>query len=120
MTVYYEEIMGLWKKGNFFDAISYFSQWLSKGLLSVKGIESFGKNLSEFWKLVEAACEENPEVMFSLYQMLKEERNWDDETLCKELKIGGEVIEEIRSRHKPRSEGLGLKMLYELFPQMAV
>ncbi len=120
MTVYYEEIMELWKAEKFFEAISYFSQWLSKGLLSDKEIESFGKNLSEFWELIELECEESAEVMFSLYEMLKEERNWDDETLCKELEISGEAIEEIRSRHKPRSEGLGLKMLYELFPQMAV
>jgi hypothetical protein len=78
------------------------------------------KNLSKFWELVEVECEENAEVMFNLYEMLKKVRNWDDKTLCKELRISEKAIEEIKSRHKPRSEGLGLRMLYELFPQMAV
>jgi hypothetical protein len=53
-------------------------------------------------------------------QALKKAKNWDDETLCKKLKISGKAIEDIRNRHKPRSEGTGLKMLYGLFPQMAV
>ncbi len=120
MTAYYEEIMKLWETGKFFEAISYFSQCLSKDLLSEDEIESFAKNLSKFWKLIEVECEENAEVMFNLYEMVKKERNWDDETLCKELKISGEAIEEIRNRHKPSSDGVGLRMLYELFPQMAV
>ncbi len=120
MTAYYEEIMELWKEGNFFDAISFFSQWLSKGLLTEKETERFKKNLSDFWKLMEVESEENPAVMLTLYRMLKKARNWDDKTLCKKLRIREKAIEEIKGRHKPRSEGVGLKMLYELFPQMAV
>jgi len=65
-------------------------------------------------------CEENPEVVFTLYEMLRKAKNWDDETLRKELRISKKVIEDIKNRHKPRSEAVGLKMLYELFPQMAV
>jgi hypothetical protein len=30
------------------------------------------------------------------------------------------TIESIKNRRKPRAEGVGLKMLYELFSQMAV
>jgi hypothetical protein len=52
--------------------------------------------------------------------MLKKTRNWDDETLCKKLRINKRAIEDIKNRHMPSSEGTGLKMLYELFPQMAV
>ncbi len=70
--------------------------------------------------MIEAECEENPEVMFSLYEMLKKARNWDDETLCNKLRISKKSIQDLKNRHKPRSEGVGLKMLYELFPQMAV
>ena len=120
MTAYYEEIMELWKEGKFSDAIGYFDQWISKGLLSEQEMESFNKNLSKFWEFIEVECEENAEVIFNLYEMLKKVRNWDDETLCKELRISEKAIEEIKNRHKPRPEGLGLRMLYELFPQMAV
>ena len=120
MTAYYEEIMELWKEGKFFDAISYFSEWLSKGLLIEDESKNFSISLSKFWELVEVECEENAEIMFALYEMLKRARNWDDETLCKELRISEKAIKEIKSRHKPRAEGSGLKMLYELFPQMAV
>jgi len=52
--------------------------------------------------------------------MLKKAKNWDDETLSKELKISGKAIEAIKNRHGTRSKTVGLKMLYELFPQMAV
>ncbi len=120
MTVYYEEILELWKAGNFFDAVRCFSLRMQKGLVSEEESQSFKKELVKFWELIEAECEENPEVTFSLYQMLKKNRNWDDEAFCKELRIDKRVIEDIKSRRCPRSEGVGLKMLYELFPQMAV
>ena len=64
--------------------------------------------------------EENTEVLFSLYEMLKKARNSDDDELCRKLRISQKAIEDIKNRRKPRSEGLGLKMLYELFPGMAV
>ena len=120
MTAYYEEIMELWKAGKFFDAISYFDQWISKGLLSNQEMESFNKHLSKFWEFIEVECEENAEVMFSLYEMLKKARNWEDEMLCKKLKVSSKAIEDIKNHHGPRSEAVGLKMLYELFPQMSV
>lgn len=120
MSVYYEEIMELWKAGKFFEAISYSCLWMAEGLFNQEKTENLKKNLPKFWELVEAECEENPEVMVYLYEMVKKVRNWDDKTLCKELRIGEKAIEEVKSRHKPRSEGLGLKLLYELFPQMAV
>jgi len=120
MTAYYEEIMELWKEGKFSDAIGYFDQWISKGLLSEQEMESFNKNLSKFWEFIEVECEENAEVMFSLYEMLKKARNWDDQTLRRRLRISEKALEGIKNRHKPRSVAVGLKMLYELFPQMAV
>ena len=120
MAAYYEELMEFWQAANFSDAISHFSRWMSKGVLAQEEIENFNQNLTEFWELVEVECEENSEVMFTLYEMIKRERDWDDEKLRKKLKISGKAIEDIRNRRKPRSEGLGLKMLYELFPQMAV
>jgi hypothetical protein len=52
--------------------------------------------------------------------MLKRARNWDDETLCAKLKISEKAIEDIKNRHNPSSEAVGVKILYELFPQMAV
>jgi hypothetical protein len=97
-----------------------FGQCLLKGLLLQEEIENLSRNLSEFWELVEKECEENAEVVFNLYEMLKKARNWDDKTLQKKLRISGKAIEDIKSRHKPRSEAVGLKMLYELLPQMAV
>ena len=120
MTVYYQEIIELWQTGNYFDAITFFSQWLSKGLLLEKETYSFNKNLSKFWEFIEVECEENAEVMFSLYEMLKKARNWDDQTLRRRLRISEKALEDIKNRHKPRSVAVGLKMLYELFPQMAV
>ena len=120
MTAHYEEIMELWKAGKFFDAISCFGQWIPGGLLSQKEIENLNKNLLKFWELVEVECEENAEVMFNLYEMLKKARNWDDETLRKELRISEKAVEDIKRRRRPRSKTVGLKMLYELFPQMAV
>ena len=107
-------------KEKFFDAISYFSQWISGGLLNQKEIESFNQNLAKFWELVEVELEENAEVLFNLYEMLKKTRNWDDETLHKELRISEKAIEDIKRRRRPTSKKVGLKMLYELFPQMAV
>ncbi|HUL38572.1 MAG TPA: hypothetical protein VLW47_12895 [Thermodesulfobacteriota bacterium] len=120
MTTYYEELMELWKAGKFFDPIRYFSRWMSEGLVSEEEIESFNKNLSKFWEIVEVECEENPEVMFTLYEMLRNARCWDNQTLCRKPKISQKALEDIKNHHKPKSEGLGLKMLYELFPQMAV
>jgi hypothetical protein len=120
MTAHYEEIMELWKAGNFFHAIGYFCHWILEGLESEGESKSFNKDLARFWELVEEECEENAEFMFCLYEMLKKVRNWDDETLCRELRISEKAIEDIKKRHKPRSEGVGLRMLYELFPQMAV
>jgi len=55
-----------------------------------------------------------------VYQMLKKARNWDDETLCRELRISANALEDIKNLRLPISDGVGLKMLYELFPQMAV
>lgn len=107
-------------KGKFFDAISYFSQWISGGLLNQKEIESFNRNLAKFWELVEVELEENAEVLFNLYEMLKKTRNWDDETLRKGLRISEKAVEDIKRRRRPTSKKVGLKMLYELFPQMAV
>ncbi len=112
--------MELWKEAKFFDAIRYFSAWMPKGLVTTEEGESFKKELAEFWELVEVECEENPEFVFTLYQMIKRDRNWNDKALCKELGIGKQALEDIKNRHKPRSEGVGLRMLYELFPQMAV
>ena len=120
MTVYCEEIMELWKAGEFFGGISYFGQYLSKGLLLQEEIENLSKNLSEFWELVEKECEEDAEVVFNLYEMLKKARNWDDKTLQKKLRISEKTLEDIKSHRRPRSKAVGLKMLYELFPQMAV
>jgi len=120
MTVHYQKIMELWQAGKFFEAISYSNWLMSENLLNEEEIGNFSKNLSKFWELVEVECEENVEVMFNLYKMLKKARKWDDETLCKKLTISKKAIEEIKSHHNPRSEGLGLRMLYELFPQMAV
>jgi hypothetical protein len=116
MTAYYEEIMELWKLGKFFDAIKYFSRWMPEGLVTEEESKIFNKELPKFWELVEMECEENPEVMFNLYEMLKKARNWDDETLCQRLKISDEAIEDIKNRQKPRSKAVGLRMLYELFP----
>ena len=112
--------MELWKAGEFFDAISYFAQWIPKGLVSHEEIESLNKNLVKFWELVEVECEKNAEVLFNLYEMLKKARNWDDETLQKELRISEKAVEDIKGRRRPRSKKVGLKMLYEPFPQMAV
>jgi hypothetical protein len=53
-------------------------------------------------------------------RMIKKVRNWDDKTFYKKLRISEKAIEEIKSHHNPRSDDLGLKVLYELFPKMAV
>ncbi len=120
MNNQYGKIMELWEAGNFFEAIRFFSQWMSKGLVTEKETERFNKNLSKFWEFIEVECEENGEVMFSLYEILKKARNWDEEALCNKLRIDKRAIEDIKLRHKPRCEGVGLRMLYELFPGMAV
>jgi len=41
--------------------------------------------------------------------MVKKTRNWDDETLCKELRISEGGLEEMKVGHKPKVEGLGLR-----------
>jgi hypothetical protein len=120
MTGRYEEIMELWKAGKFFDAIKSLRQLTQEDPLHQEKIESFKQNLANFWELIEAECKENADVMFSLYEMLKRVRHWDDEALCKELRISEKAIEDIKKRCNPRSDAVGLKMLYELFPQMAV
>ena len=120
MTAHYEEITELWKAGNFLDAIRYFSRWMPKGLVSEEESESFKKELAKFWELVEVECEENPEVVFTLYEMLRKDRNWDDEALRRKLRISQKAIEDVKSRRRTRSEAVGLRMLYELFRQMAV
>jgi len=56
MALYYEEITELWKAGKFFAAISYFGQWISKGLLSQEEIENLDKSLVKFRELVEREC----------------------------------------------------------------
>lgn len=76
-------------------------------MLLEKETYRFNKNLSKFWELIEVECEENPEVMLSLYKMLRKVRKWNGKTLCKKLRISEKAIEGIRNRHKPRSEGVG-------------
>ncbi len=120
MAACYDEVVELWRAGKFFDAISHFSDWLSKGLLSEKETENFRKDLSRFWKLLEIECQENPIVIFNLYQMLRKKRGWDDKTLCQKLRISRKAIEEIKSGNRPSSTAVGFRMLYELFPQMAI
>ena len=120
MTAHYEEIMELWRAGKFSDAIKYFSRWMSKGLVSEEESENFKKELARFWKLLELESQRNTEVLFILHEMVKKARNWDDETLCRKLEISNKTIKSIKNRHKPRAEGVGLKMLYELFRHMAV
>ena len=120
MTPYYEEMMELWKVGKFFDAIGYFSRWMDEGLISEEESKSFKKELAKFWEFVEVERGENPEVVFALYEMLKKARNWDDERLCRKIRISRKAIEDIKCRRRPRSEGVGLKMLYQLFPGMTV
>ena len=120
MAMYYQEIKKLWEAGEFVDAIGCFSSFIQEGLLSQQEIEDFNKNLANFWESVEAECEKNPKVMFSLYEMIEKARNWDDETLCKELRISPNALVDIKSLRLPISDGVGLRMLYELFPQMAV
>jgi len=117
MVADYEQ---LWKAGNFFDAIKCFVHFAQESSFTPEKITDLNVDLLKFWMLVKLECETNAEVIFSLYEMLKKERNWDDETLCKELRIAAEDTEDIRNRHKPRSETAGLKILYELFPQMSV
>ena len=68
----------------------------------------------------EKECEENADIRLNLYKILKKARNWDDETLQKKLRISEKAIEDIKSHRRPRSKAVGLRMLYELFPQMAV
>lgn len=85
-----------------------------------RGFGTSNKDVAKLWKMVEAECELNVEIIFNLYEMLKKTRNWDDETLRKELGISEKDVEDIRNRRRPSSEGVGLKMLYGLFPQMAV
>ena len=89
-------------------------------MLTQEEIGNLSKQLPKCWELLEEQCEENGEVIFRLYEMLKKARNWDDETLCKELGISEIAIEDIKSHRRPRAKAVGLKMLYELFPQMAV
>ncbi|MGD0916751.1 MAG: hypothetical protein ABSB22_09850, partial [Thermodesulfobacteriota bacterium] len=89
-------------------------------LLTQEEIGNLSNNLHKLWELVEVQCQENGEVIFRLYEMLKKARNWDDETFCRELKISEKAIEDIKSHRRPRAKAVGLKMLYELFPQMAV
>ena len=67
MTDYCEKVMDLWQARKFSDAISHFSQWMSEGELGQQEIERFNRNLAKCWELVKVECEENPEVLFSLY-----------------------------------------------------
>lgn len=106
MPPYQEEILESWKAGRFFEAISYFFESMAEGLFNQEKTESFNKNLLIFWKLVEGECEENPEVVFALYEMVKKARNWDDKTLCKKLRINEKDIQDIKNRHKLSSEGV--------------
>ena len=93
---------------------------MSEDLLDRQELESFNRYLAEFWELVELESQKNAEVLFILYEMVRKARNWDDETLCGKLEISNKTLESIKNRHKPRAEGVGLKILYELFRHMAV
>ena len=53
--------------------------------------------------------------------MPKDIRNWNDDGLSGELRISEKALEDVKDRRKQASEeAVGLRMLYELFPQMAV
>ena len=93
---------------------------MAEGLLVGEEMEDFKQELATFWKLVEAECETNPKVMISLYELLKTTRDWDNKTLCERLQITEKTLGEFKKHHRPMPEGVGLKMLYELLPQMAV
>jgi len=89
-----------------------------KGLLTQEEIWNLSNHLPKFWESIEVECVENAEVMFNLYEMVKKKRNWDDKVLCRKLRISQKAIEDINSHRRPRSKSVGLRMLYELFPQM--
>ena len=92
-------------------AQNIFGQCVQEGLISLE-------EMARFWKLIEAECQENAEVIFNLCKMLKETRSWDDEMLCRELRISSENLEDVENRRNPASEeAVGLRVLYELFPR---
>ena len=68
MTAHYDKIMELWKVGKFSDAIRFFCHWMPEGSVSEEESKSFNKELVKFWELVEVECEENAEVVFTLYE----------------------------------------------------
>lgn len=105
--------MESWKAGKFTEAIGEFNQCMAEGLVG-------REEILEFWKLVEVECEENAGVMINLYAKMKKVRGWSDETLGRELRISRDALQDVKSGRRPESEGVGLKMLYELFPHIAV
>ena len=113
MPLNYDKIMEFWQSGRFPDAFDLFGKSLSESLISPEEV-------AKFWGLIERECEENPEVTFGLYQMVKKARNWDDETLCSELRITPEALDDVKNKRRSWGESAGLKMLYDLFPQMMV
>jgi hypothetical protein len=97
----------------FFDATRLFAHCVQGGLISPGEV-------ARFWKLIETECQENEEVVFILCKMLKQSKRWDNEALCRNL-ISSENLEDVEKKWKPASEeGVSLRMLYEVLPQMAV
>ncbi len=110
---YYDTIVEFWKAEDFSAAFTQFGSSMAEDLLTQK-------ELADFWHLIEAECKKNAAVIVNLYRVLRKEKCWDDETLCQRLRISPQTLEDIKNRRMTDLGAVGLRMLYELFPHMAV
>lgn len=112
MISYYDKLIEYWRAGKVWDACKYFGQWKKEGLISEEEIEKLNKRIPELGELMIQEFQENPNALLGLYETLKKEREWDDEMVCKKLKINKKNIEDIQNL-RLRSKTVAKKILLE-------
>ncbi|MBS3921252.1 MAG: hypothetical protein KG012_20450 [Deltaproteobacteria bacterium] len=114
MLSYYEKLLNYWRKGNITDALKYFDKCKEEGLLAQEEIEKLEKIIPDKWEQLEGELEDNPKVIFNFYEALKKSTNWNDNTMCKKLRISMADIMNIQNLKKPRYKKVGTQIVLEL------
>lgn len=114
MDVYYNILIDYWKAGKVNEALKYFNEWKKAGLLSQEEVEELKQKLPEVDELLIQAIDEEPEVTYIFYRLLKEKNGWDDRKLCENLNISEKDAEKIKLR-LPISKKIRYKIVIEYF-----
>ena len=96
MSQYKEILLEYWRAGKIKDAVRYLKQWKQEGLLSEEDAEQLEELFPDSFERLNEILEKVPRAVFDLFCRIKEERKWDDHSLCENLGISKEDLGKIK------------------------